>query len=471
MDITLISFPKSHQIRRGKESIPVGLLYLSSYLRKNGVKCDFIDFSAVIPPNESVMVEDFVVDTLVSKLSNPPRLLGFSCFSSYQFPWINKISQRIKAIFPDIPICVGGSHPTFFDREILENCKSIDYTFAGEAEEELLGLTKIIIGESDKKLSDIQTLGYRDENGKVIINPRREFINNLDINPKELWGELEFEKYYSDHSFWNNPKNQEIKLAVPIISTRSCPFTCTFCSASKIMGRQLRRRSPSNVVDEIEFLNKERGQNYFEFIDDNINVNNEHAMQLFSEIINRKLDIQFSLSSGIYISAANEALVRAMADAGLAMIKLPIEHGNDYIRNKVIGKHLDKKDIYKIAKALKQYDVFVFGLLIMGFPEDTVETLDDSYSLMCELELDMYEMASLIPFPGTKLFHQCVRDNLLLSNMTNEDSWKGLVHFDASEHDKFYIKPYNMTIEDLKEYRSKFDEIRFYSKRAKDGQK
>ena len=150
------------------------------------------------------------------------------------------------------------------------------------------------------------------------------------------------------------------------------------------------------------------------------------------------------------------------------MIKLPIEHGNDYIRNQIIGKKLMRCDIFKIAGILKQYDIFIFGLFIMGFPEETAQTLDDSYNLMCELELDIYEMASLIPFPGTKIFEQCLRDNLLVSDLSYKDLWKGVINFDASEHDKIYIKPYKMTIDELREYRKKFDEIRLFSARARE---
>lgn len=468
MDVILVSFPKSKQIRKGKESVPVASLYLSAYLKKNGVKCDYIDFSAILSPTDNVDIEDFVVDTLTSKFNNPPRLLGFNCFSSYQFPWIVNISGKIKAVFPDISICVGGSHPTFFAQEILNNCEFIDYVFVGEAEEQLLSLTKILLCESNKKISEIQAMGYRDEKGNVFVNPRNDYLKDLDIDPKELWGSLKFKDYYSDHSFWNNPKKQDIKLAVPIVSSRSCPLNCPFCSASKIMGPKLRRRTPRNVVDEIEYLNKEFGQNYFEFVDDNINVNRNHAMQIFSGIINRGLDIQLSLSSGIHIASADEVLVKLMAEAGLVMIKLPIEHGNDYIRNQIIGKKLMKCDIFKIADTLKQYDIFIFGLFIMGFPEETAQTLDDSYNLMCELELDIYEMASLIPFPGTKIFEQCLRDNLLVSDLSYKDLWKGVINFDASEHDKIYIKPYKMTIDELREYRKKFDEIRLFSARARE---
>jgi len=337
----------------------------------------------------------------------------------------------------------------------------------GEGEDQLLSLSQNLIDGNKENISNIQAIGYRDKLGNVVINSRINYKSNLNIEPKELWHDLEFENYYSDHSSWNNPKNMNIRLAVPIVSSRSCPFKCNFCSAATIMGANLRYRNPENVLDEIEYLNKELGQNYFEFVDDNINVNRKNATQIFSGIINRGLDIQISLSSGIHIASANENLIELMIEAGLVMIKLPIEHGNEYIRNEVIKKRLKQEDIFKIVKLLKKSDVFIFGLFIMGFPEDTSKTLDDSYNLMKELELDVYETASLIPFPGTKLFNQCVRDNLLLNGFSQNDLWKGMINFDASEHDKIYIKPYNMTLDELKYYRKKFEAIRFYSNRAK----
>jgi radical SAM superfamily enzyme YgiQ (UPF0313 family) len=108
--------------------------------------------------------------------------------------------------------------------------------------------------------------------------------------------------------------------------------------------------------------------------------------------------------------------------------------------------------------------VFVFGLFIIGFPEDTPETLDESLEFQKELALDQYETATLVPFPGTRLFEQCVRDSLLVDELNPNDFWKGTISFDASEHDKVYIKPYNMTVAQLKDYRKKFDAIKIGGK-------
>jgi anaerobic magnesium-protoporphyrin IX monomethyl ester cyclase len=440
-DVIFIAFPKSDEIRKGKDSIPVGILYLNEYLRRRGFDSDILDYS-ILQQSE--------------KLPYAP-LYGLNCFSSYQFPAVVAMAKKIKRIYPESKVSVGGSHPTFFAMEILANVPEIDYVVIGEGETQMLDL----VCGSDPQF--IQSLAYR-YFGFIITVGRKNYLERLNISPEVLWEPIDFKKYYSDHSFWNNPKKQDINLAVPIVSSRSCPFHCEFCSAQKIMGNKIRLRDPENVLDEIEYLVQKRGQNYFEFVDDNINVNKKHAMDIFGGIIDRKLNIQFSLASGIHLQSADESLIRIMAGAGLSMIKLPIEHGNDHIRNDIIGKHLEIDKVREITRILKEYKIFVFGLFIMGFPEDTPETLDDSLALQRELALDQYDTASLTPFPGTRLFEQCVRDNLLVDNLNPSDFWKGTIAFDASEHDKIYIKPYNMTIEQLKEYRKKFDAIRIGGK-------
>ena len=137
MDLLLVSLPKSSEIKKGKESVPVALLYLSACLRNNGIDCDYIDFSAMLPTTYKVDIEQFVVDALLRRFTPAPRLLGINCFSSYQFPWVMKIAEELKKSFPEMYICIGGSHPTFFAEEILSHCQSIDFVAIGEGEEQI----------------------------------------------------------------------------------------------------------------------------------------------------------------------------------------------------------------------------------------------------------------------------------------------------------------------------------------------
>ena len=128
-----------------------------------------------------------------------------------------------------------------------------------------------------------------------------------------------------------------------------------------------------------------------------------------------------------------------MVEAGLVFVNLPIEHGNEYIRNKVIKKILDRKKIIEVANLFKKYKVMTVAMYIMGFPEDTNETLKDTYDMMEELQSDKAANSTLIPFPGTSLFKQVVKDKLFIHKWNLEELWKTPISMGQND---FIIKPY-----------------------------
>jgi anaerobic magnesium-protoporphyrin IX monomethyl ester cyclase len=355
---------------------------------------------------------------------------------------------------------VGGAHPTLFAEAILRNCSDIDSVVLGEGEEQIVALAKAI---EERRMSDIESLqaiAFR-VNGKVVSNPRRNYITDLDILPEAAWDLINLDDYYSDHTGWNNPKNMNIQLSIPIITSRSCPFNCNFCACHRTMGRAFRMRSPIKVVDEIEHLNKEYGMNYFGFIDDNVNLNKDHVIAICNHIIQRKLDIQFEPTCGLYLGRVDEDIAYALGKAGCVFARLPIEHGNDYMRNTVIGKNLPREQIFRAKRLLKENGMRVSTMSIMGFPEDTAQTLQDTYDLLMELKADLNYVFNLIPFPGTKVFEQAQKEGLLLSTFSEEQLWKGEIDLDPVQKvQQYYLKPKNMTLEQLDFYRNKFNEIR-----------
>lgn len=102
----------------------------------------------------------------------------------------------------------------------------------------------------------------------------------------------------------------------------------------------------------------------------------------------------------------------------------------------------------------------------MGFPEETNETLNDTMNMMKELALDMYNVFALIPFPGTRVFQQAVQDKLLLQDLDFTKMWTGENDLNAVKED-FYLLPYNMSVDELRHWRRRFDEMRLYSDRVR----
>lgn len=468
MKVLLIMPHVSEHVFRPGAITPVTLLAIAAVLRKAGHEPVIIDLNLLHPPNTTDNINNFCINYVINVIKDSdfhPGMVGINCFTAARFPFVRRLADSIKQHLPNSPIVLGGMHPTLFYHEILEHCLSIDAVVIGEGELQAIALAEAYSSgtmATKGELQNIHALAFRDRDGQIIYNPRKDFIQDLDSLPMLAWDLLHFKEYYADHSVWHNPRGLKINMSVPIYTSRSCPFDCNFCSSDSLMGRGLRLRSPIRVVDEMEMLYKTYGQNYFGFIDDNLVVRKEHIMTICSEIIRRGMNIQFESYVGYHINSLDEDIIDAMVRAGATYFILPIEHGNDQIRNKVIGKKLSRDKIREVVAICKRYDVLTGTSCIMGFPEDTTETLDDTLKLLDELQLDVVNVHTLIPFPGTKVFDQAVREHLFFDAIDFDSLWDGSWIMDATEG-YFYIKPYKMSLDELMKYRKKFDAIRLES--------
>jgi anaerobic magnesium-protoporphyrin IX monomethyl ester cyclase len=466
MRILLISPAKLDGLKDGKGTIPVPLLHLAAVLRQHGHEPHILDLS-LIAQDDSDEPHRPHFELVLSKVDElNPDMVGINCFTTLHFTMVLKIAETVRDVRPDMPIATGGAHPSLFPKEILENSLAFDYIAVGEAEESFVELVNAVESGNLEALNLIQSIAFRRE-GEVVVTPRRNYFADLDDLPEPAWDMIHLPDYYNDLSSWYNPKGLDFHLSVPILSSRSCPFTCNFCAIYTTMGRKLRLRSPGRVVDEIEMLHKERGQNYFGFIDDNVNIDKRHILAICNEIVRRNLNIQWETTCGTYLAALNDEVIEAMGSAGCVFVRLPIEHGNDELRT-LVGKKLPRDKIYSVAESLKKHGMFTSSMFIMGFPEDTVATLEDTRQMIEGLGLDLNYVFNIIPFPGTRVFQQAQKDGLFLDAFRPEDLWRGDINLDPVQDEaRFFIKPYDMTLDQLRHYRKVFDGMRVNSDKAK----
>ena len=460
MRVLLIAPARLPDLKATKGTIPTSLLYLASALRARNHTPIVHDLSII--EGLTTDIREGLSEGLQQSIHRfSPELFAINCFTTLHFQFVTHIAKTLCKNYPNIPIVVGGSHPSLFPKDILANCPYIDYIVVGEGEEQITQLADAIsLNETDVNLSHIQSFAWR-KGGEIIYQPRKNFVADLDELPDPAWNLINLSDYHSDHSQWNNPKKLSFKLAVPIVSSRSCPFKCNFCTAYTTMGRKFRMRSPQRVVDEIQMLHEQYGENYFSFLDDNMNLNKAHILGICSEICKRSLNIEFETLSGLHIGSLDNEMINALAQTGCVFVRLPIEHGNDQIRNEVIGKRLDRQKIYEVCAAFKKRPkIRTASMFIMGFPEDTCETLDDTRKMILDLQLDFNQVSNLLPFPGTRVFEQASKDKLLLRNYNSDRLWAGETCLDPTESE-FFLLPYAMTMEELMTYRTIFDNLRF----------
>ena len=241
--------------------------------------------------------------------------------------------------------------------------------------------------------------------------------------------------------------------------TLGCSWNkCTFCDMYIVQGRKLRRRNAIKFVDELEYLVNECGQYFFTFMDDNLTVSNNHILEICIEITKRNLDIQFTTAGGLGMSSLKENVIEAMVEAGMTSALIAPEHGSDYIRDEVMKKHLNRNTIYEVVENLKKHRVSLAGNWIMGFPEETNETMQEMLDMINDLKLDRNWVGTLIPFPGTPVFDQCVKDDLFIDSIDLDNLYRTPVRAHQSG---VTIKPYNMTLEEVQRWRDLFVDIRF----------
>ena len=443
------------KLSRGDFIPSAALLHLAAILRANNYEPIILDFNNAVVNSHKEKYFDYCKKIIIDNLNeHKPDLVGLNCLFSGVFPDLLELAKIVKSHSPHVKIVIGGMHATTFAKEILTNCSDIDYIAIGEGEKTIIALAASIKAKNENLLSSIKSFAYKDKDGAIKINNETDYIEDLDSLPMPAWDLINLNEFEINLDHFYNPRNLPIKHRAFIFSSRACPCTCNFCDIFLVMGRKHRKKSPKVVVDEIEMLNKNYGINYFSFNDENLTLNRAHILAICNEILKRKLIIMCDTPNGLWINSLREEILAKMAEAGFVKATLAVEHGDDYIRNKIIGKALDRKKIFEVARLLKKYKFMSTGYFIMGFPEDTNETLQNSYDMIDELELDQPSVQQLIPLFGTPVFKQVIKDKLLIGDWNLDDFWKTPLSIAQS---KFVIKPYNMSVDDLYKWRQKFD--------------
>lgn len=463
MNILLVSMPTPYNPSRVQPVPPMALLSIAAVLIQHNHTVEIVDMDMVetdVPPDNNKKIQAVCEKIKRSKYD----IVGINCLVSSQFPISRALSDATKSISSDIVVMLGGMHATLFAKEILTNCSSFDYIILGEGESQTIDIINAL-ENNGKKIKPGRGIAWRGASNDVHVNERAPLMD-LALLPRPAWHLINIDDYRGDYSKWYNPKHNNITVVAPIYTSRSCPLTCTFCSAFHMMGKGLRLRKMDSIIDEIDFLYHEYNINYFSIFDDNFTLNRDHVLNFCAAIRARKLNIQFDSSSGFNLAALDEYTVGALAEAGCVHFPMPIESGDDNIRQKIIKKNLPREKIFEIAALAKKNDMLTTGMFIIGFPEETQESLENTKHMIEELELDKYHVYTLIPFPGTKIFNQALRDNLFIGSIDIATLWRGEFNFEKPIED-FTIRPYNLSMETLRGYRKIFDQYWFKSARIR----
>jgi len=355
-----------------------------------------------------------------------PDIVGFTSFTM-EIKSVFKCAEIIKSYNKKIFTIVGGPHASTFPQNVLEN-KNIDFVFISEAENNFPKLLQQLKGIK-KTFRNIPNLGFK-ENGKLVFN-KLKLEENLDSLSFPDFDLMNFKTYPKLYLARKHP-------SIPILTSRGCPFNCTFCTGYKISGKKFRARSPENIIEELKILKQKYKIKEFQIWDDNFTLDKKRAMKFCNLLIKEKLNLIWWCPNGVRMETLDYKLLKKMKSSGCYAIVLGIESGSLKIQ-KDMNKNLDFKKLRNVVNMAYKLKLRTQGFFIIGYPTETKSDIIKTIKLAKSLPLDRATFGLFQPLPGSEIFNQLKKQGKLKD-----------IDFTKIEYSKPSIAPNGITLKELK---------------------
>jgi radical SAM superfamily enzyme YgiQ (UPF0313 family) len=366
---------------------PLGIAYLLKALSSSpNVNCKFID----------AHLEELDLNSTVERIVEyRPKVIGFQTFS-VDYPQLKQIAPILKSMLPDAAIVAGGPHVTALPEQTLKEVPEVDYIIRSEGEEAFPLLAEALLGKSDN-FNNIPNLTYR-TNGTVIHNQ----LSHVDVKhwKEPAWALLQPDKYPPiQHGTFHKGKK-----VVPIITSRGCPYPCTFCAGSLLTGKKIRTRDVNDVVDEIEFLINTYGFDEIIIEDENFTYYKDRVIDFTNEIKKRNINVHFSLPNGVRLDKIDDDIASHLHDINVYLVTFGIESANNSTLSRM-KKKWNLEEVDDKIRLLQRYNITVTGSFILGFRDETEEDIMQTINYAIKSKLTQVYFGNYLPLPGTEDFN------------------------------------------------------------------
>ncbi|MFQ5715592.1 MAG: B12-binding domain-containing radical SAM protein [Nitrospinales bacterium] len=361
---------------------PLGLLSVGTGLKQNGYTVRILDAA----------LEGLEIPAIVERaLAFRPDLIGITTFIVNERLFL-KLARELKKSL-SCPVVLGGPHSSSYPEELMKKEPAIDGVVVKEGETTTLELCRAIQEGSD--WAGIDGMVYRDRNQQIITNPPRPIAKNMDEFP------IPDRSLVSLHAYKPIPNMYTRSPSTSIITSRGCPFSCTYCFEAGVLAQRYRRRSPEKVIEEIRYLINDYGIREIAFWDDEFVLNNKWVHTFCDLMIAEKIDVTWSCFGRV--GSVNPELLRHMADAGCWSISYGIESGNQESLD-FIKKECTVENIRDAVRWTHEVGIETRCSFMLALPGETPEMGQKTIDFAIELDVDYAQFFATNPLPGTPIY-------------------------------------------------------------------
>ncbi len=392
--------------RRGWPSL--SLAYLAAAARDAGYAVTVLDaqgegLGLYTPlPESSLFIHGLTIEQLLERIPKDTQFIGFSCMFSNEWIHHKHVINAVSANFSNIPIVVGGEHPTAAGEYVLKCCPGVIACAMGEGEETLLDVLDAI--SNDRTLHNVPGLLLRDSQDEPVATSPRNRVRHLDELPWPAWDLLPIEQYLDEGIGHGVMRSRNM----PMLASRGCPYRCTFCSNPRMWGKLWNVRSASDVVAEMKYYKERYGANSFSFYDLTAIIRKDWILEFTNLLIQQKLDVQWLLPTGTRAEALDQDVMRNLKASGCLLMNFAPESGSPRVL-KMIRKQVDLKKMLASMRAGTREGIITNAHIIMGMPGETLWDLTLSVWFVFRMALAGVNDVSVFqfaPYPGSVMFNE-----------------------------------------------------------------
>lgn len=360
--------------------VPLGCLYLTRALEGAGFEVDFRDYQ--LCPADDV----FEMPAFLDFLADPAPVVGLSCMANL-LPFTLLAMEALHERYPDRTLVLGGVGSKSVEDQILRRFPWIDVICRGEGERtgpELLAALK-----DGRDLGTVAGVSFR-SNGRVQHNPARPRIADLDSVPLPAFDRIDLPRY----------------AGYGMMTSRGCPYPCTFCSAAPVWNHETHSRSPANVIAEMKLLKEEAGVDLFLFQDEFFMAGPKQVRNFCRELHASGLGVEWKAFGRINLTDVDT--MRAMADSGCVELRFGVESGSDAVLSRIRKGFTAAECLELIPKAVEIFPR-VDTFYIWGFPFETMEDFGQTlFQMVSFRSMGARILPSLLCLlPQTEIYREC----------------------------------------------------------------
>jgi anaerobic magnesium-protoporphyrin IX monomethyl ester cyclase len=409
MKVLLLNPPQKSNNPGEPISFPLGLGYLAASLRHQGFQPVILD-ACLGPVRTSGSSNTYVFGLDTAQITEQvgafkPDLVGVSVPFTSRLKAAREIGAALRHSFPNLPLVAGGMHATVAPQDLLN--AGYEAVILGEAEENFPEYLKNrVLGISPALETGI---AYK-QDGEIRLLPQTQHPLDLDALPFPARDLLPFNEYMRrSGGRWIRSGHR----VASVITSRGCPYRCTFCSAFRITGRKYRRRSADNVLAEIAELVSCYHPTVISFEDDNLTADRSRVMEIFEGFARRFPRLQWMTPNGVSLKHLDREMLALMKRSGCRSLNLAFESGDPQVLREFMKKDLDPEEGRCVRQWCKEAGLAVNGYFILGMPGETPESLRRTRDFALSLDLEGIGIFIATPFPGTELYDLCLEKGYL----------------------------------------------------------